>query len=332
MRQLAVTSVEDIREAMAKTKDNLVHRSATVVLVGLAFSIGGCAQRNVGSSDAVEGKRQALPEDESIRDAVTFYASFDNQTDGDFGQSDVRLWTRADDPAAKGKKTLRVGFDEANVRLADGGVNGGALQLLARSPDNAFVFFPAAGKLAMRKGGWGGAVSLWLKAELAKIEESGPWDPFLLVEKGWNDGAVWCDFAPGRAPRDLRIGLFPAVSATATPPTLDEGENIWLRIKAPPFDAESWHHLVQVWDNFDSDSLDAWTACYLDGKLVGKIEGRDGTMAWDLDHVRFHIGSGLIGMIDEVALFGRPITEEEISRIYDTPGIIGLLFPTKNEQ
>jgi hypothetical protein len=262
-------------------------------------------------------------DDAALHKAVTFYASFDAKAEGDFGQGDLRLWTRTDDPSQKDKKVVRLWYDEKCIAIdRDGGVSGGALEFRERAKDNAFVYFLAGGKLAFQKGGWGGAVSLWVKADLEQIPEAGPWDPFLIVEKAWNDGAVWCDFAPGAAPRDLRVGLFPEVSPGKTPPSEHEGERIWLRAKAPPFSANSWHHIAQVWGNFDTGKADAWTACYLDGKLVGKVDGRDGTMAWNLDSVRFHIGSGLVGMIDEVALFGRPLSEDEVARLNEEPGII----------
>lgn len=262
-------------------------------------------------------------EDAPIREAVTFYASFDTQPAGNFGEGDLRLWTRADDPREKGKKRIRLGYNEKTIAVVEnGGICGGALQIRGSTPDHAFVFFPASGKLAAGNGGWGGTVSLWVKPNVAEIPEAGPWDPFLLVEKGWNDGAVWCDFAPGAAPRDLRIGLFPAVAAGQLPPTLEMGEKIWLTVKAPALESNAWHHIAQAWGNFDTGKSDAWTACYLDGKLMGKVEGRNGTMGWDLDQVRFHIGSALVGLIDEVALFNRPLTDAEIARLHNEPGML----------
>lgn len=259
----------------------------------------------------------------TLRHAITFYVSFDTSTDADFGDGDRRLWSLADDPAEKGKKVVRLGYDQSVIRVVpNGGISGGALEFRGRAADGAFVFFPAGGKLAVRPGGWGGAVSLWFKADLPKISEAGPWDPFLLVEKGWNDGAVWCDFAPGAAPRDLRIGLFPTIPSPQVPPSLEEGEKILTRVKTPPVTSNAWHHIVQTWDNFDTGRPDAWTACYLDGKLVGRIDGRVGTMTWNLDRVRLHIGSALIGMIDEVAMFNRPLAEDEIMRLNREPGVI----------
>ena len=259
---------------------------------------------------------------EELRRAVTFYASFDSEPKADFGKGDLRLWTRADDPAEKGKKIIHQGYDAARIRVVPGGISSGALEIRERTVDNAFILFKAAGNLAVKKGGWGGSISLWVKAELAKISPEGPWDPFLLVEQGWNNGSIWCDFAPGQPPRDLRIGLFPTLPAGKTPPTLEEGEKIWHNVKGPKFQANTWHHIVQVWDNFDTGKPDGWTACYLNGKLQGKIEGRTANMNWNLEQVRLHVGSGLVGLLDEVALFNRTLGEAEIQQLFKTPQLL----------
>lgn len=262
-------------------------------------------------------------DDAALRKAVTFYASFDEKAEGDFGGGDLQLWTRSDDPAENGKKVIRPGYDRSRVGIVkDGGISGGALEIREQPPDNAFIFFKAGGKLPIKKGGWGGAVSLWVKADLSKIPTKGPWDPFLLVQQGWNNGAVWCDFAPGETPRDLRIGLFPTLPEGKIPPTLEEGEKIWLTVKKPAFKPGVWHHLAQTWGNFDSGKADGWTACYLDGKLVGKIAGRDANMTWDAAQVRFHIGSALVGMIDEVALFSRTLSDAEVQRLHAAPDVL----------
>lgn len=261
-------------------------------------------------------------DDAALRQAVTFYASFDEKAAGDFGQGDLRLWTRADDPMQKGQKVISLGYDDKRIRIVrDAGRSAGALHISEPTPNSAFIFFPAAGKLAVRKGGWGGAVSLWVKADVGKVAPLSPWDPFLLVERGWNNGAVWCDFAPGASERDLRIGLFPTLPEGKTPPTLEEGEKIWRQVKVPQFRSGTWHHLVQIWDNFDTGKADGWTSCYLDGQLVGEIKGRDATMGWDLDKVRFHLGSGMVGYIDEVALFRRPLAVVEVKRLFEVADV-----------
>src|SRR5690349_8417046 len=66
-------------------------------------------------------------DDAALASAVTFYASFDAGAEGDFGQGERRLWTRADDPSQKDKKVVRLGYDEKSIHIAGkGGVSGGA--------------------------------------------------------------------------------------------------------------------------------------------------------------------------------------------------------------
>src|SRR4051812_36000144 len=110
------------------------------------------------------------PRDDALLKAVTFYASFDTKPEGDYGQGDLSLWTRMDDPADKTKKIIKPGHGEARLRIRPcDGVRGGALEFQALTPNHAFVFFPAKGKLAVREDGWGGAVSLWVNVDVEKV-------------------------------------------------------------------------------------------------------------------------------------------------------------------
>lgn len=217
-----------------------------------------------------------------------------------------------------------MGYDRDIIRVVkDAGRAGGALHFREYPRGNAFVLFLAGGKLAVRKGGWGGAVSLWVKADLDKVPEKGPWDPILIGGKAWNNGAVWIDFAPGKAPRDLRLGLFAGLPEGQEPADVPEAQQPLVRIKAPPFKANQWHHVVLTWDRFDTGKSDATAAAYLDGQRVAVLEGRDGTMRWsDLDQVRIQFGSALVGYADELTVFRRPLTGPEIERLFREPGLI----------
>ena len=263
---------------------------------------------------------------DEMRDVVTFYASFDEKLDGDFGQGDLRLWSYVNDPKTKGK-VGRLGCDTKKVSLSPQGKRGGALETRGGLADGGFLYFPVAGKFAMPKqgGGWGGAVSLWVKADLAKIGDKSMWDPVQITEKNWNDGSLWCDLADGKSPRDLRLGLFPVIPAGAKAPDLVSGEKVWVRAKASPFRSQTWHHIVLTWNNFDSGKPDAWAECYFDGKLLNRAENRQATMNWNREKARMMLGLGLIGMIDDVAVFNRPLTQEEITRLHKEPQILDKL-------
>ncbi len=82
------------------------------------------------------------------------------------------------------------------------------------------------------------------------------------------------------------------------------------------FDPHSWHHVVFLWQN---GSL----ALYLDGKLAGKMENRDVRnnefglakyfcIANDL----YDFTHGFHGAMDEIMVFGRTLTPDEITALY----------------
>jgi len=265
----------------------------------------------------------ASPTDESstaLRRAVTFYASFDNSTTADFGGGDLTLWTRYGD-VAKGQTEVRQGFDQQRIRIApDQGVSGGALEFLDVVPNYGFVFYPARGKLAIKPGGWGGAMSMWLKCDLAGLK-SEYCDPMQIVAKRYNNGAVWTDFTPDR-PRDLRLGLFPTVPAGRIPPVKAESLQPIARAKAPPIRPRTWHNLVLVWKSFDTGRADGSAILYLDGAKIAKLDHKDATMKWDLAEPRIFLGAALIGLIDEVAIFGRPLESSEIKQLFKNGAIL----------
>lgn len=273
---------------------------------------------------AASGSLSRVDAADDLRQAVTFYASFDEKLGGDFGQGDLRLWSYVNDPAKKGGRIGRLGYDTKKVSLSSNGKRGGALETQGGLADGAFLYVPVAGKFSIpkEKSGWGGAVSLWVKADLEKIGDKSMWDPVQITERNWNDGSLWCDLADGKSPRDLRLGVFPVVPAGQKAPELAEGEKIWIRAKASPFRSQTWHHIVLTWNNFDSGKPDAWAECYLDGKLLNRASDRQATMHWNPDKARIMLGLGLIGMIDDVAVFNRPVTSVEITRLHLEPGLL----------
>lgn len=259
---------------------------------------------------------------DNLRKAVTFYVSFDEKLEGDLGRGDLRLWSYVND--GKKGKIGRLGYDTKKVSLSPHGKFGGALETKGGLADGAFLYFPVAKKLAIptNGGGWGGAVSLWVKADLEKIGDKSMWDPVQITDKNWNDGSFWCDLADGKSPRDLRLGVFPAVPAVPAgqkAPSEKEAETIWVRAKASPFRSQTWHHIVLTWSNFDSGKPNGQADCYLDGKLLNRASDRQATMNWNPDKTRMMLGLGLIGQLDDIAVFNRPLTQDEITVIHASP-------------
>ena len=260
------------------------------------------------------------PSARGLRGLVTFYASFDKSTTADFGKGDLTLWTRYGNPG-KGNTFVQHQVESDLIRIAPGGgVSGGGLEFVDVVPNDGFVFFPAEGKLGVKPGGWGGAMSMWLNGDLTKLKTE-YCDPMQIIYRRYNNGAVWTDFTPDR-PRDLRLGLFSTLPKGQTAREAPEAQLPIARAKAPMIEPGKWHNLVLVWQNFDSGKPNASARLYLDGRQIAALENKNADMNWDLSQARIFLGAALIGRIDEVAIFSRTLIVDEVGLIANDPAML----------
>jgi hypothetical protein len=257
-----------------------------------------------------------------LRKAATFYASFDEEAQGDFGGGDLYLSTRMDVEGEKGRFEYEKGFDAEVFRIAkDKGVHGGALECTNVLKRNGRIYFPAKGNLAYQKGGWGGSVSVWFNTDPNTRFKTPFCDPIQITQKGANNGGIWFDFNNDK-PRGLRMGVFPAVAEGQTPVKESDPKAPMVRVKDPGFKAGDWHHVVLTWTNFDTGKSDGRAALYIDGKLIGEVKDADLHMDWDLDRTGIYVGVNFIGLLDELALFNRALTAEEVALLRAKPGLL----------
>jgi hypothetical protein len=100
---------------------------------------------------------------------------------------------------------------------------------------------------------------------------------------------------------------------------------VW--VDAPGFHVGEWHHIVMNWHNLDTGRNDGRGQLYIDGKLIGEIKDKDYplTMDWDLDKAGIYVAIAYIGLMDELALFNRPLTEADIAILRANPGVLSAL-------
>jgi len=260
--------------------------------------------------------------------ALTFYASFDMAVKGDFGGGELTLSTRSNHKTEKGAFVFEKGFREKAFRIAPGkGISGGALEAVDVLPDNGRIFFPAKGNIAYKKGGWSGALSMWINHDPDTQLKTGFCDPVQITQKGAGNGAIWFDYNDAKPNRNLRMGTFPAI-AEGMPPISESREAfspmVW--VDRPGFKVGDWHHVALVWRNFDTGNSDASAALYIDGRLMGEIK-KDYpiSMDWDLDKAGIYIAVSYIGLMDELALFNRALTQDEIGTLRSQPAVLSSL-------
>src|SRR5829696_5523625 len=115
----------------------------------------------------------ATADENDVRKAVTFYASFDEAVRGDFGRGQLTPDTRFPHPTDKGQFVFEKGIDEKVLKIARGkGIAGGAFEATDVLPKNGRMYFPVKGNLAYKPDGWSGSVSLWCNTDPDKLIKS----------------------------------------------------------------------------------------------------------------------------------------------------------------
>ncbi len=264
-----------------------------------------------------------MPESaDDLRKAAIFYASFDEAVKADIAGGQATLDTRSNHPTAPGQFIFEKGFNEKVFRIAkDRGISGGALEANDVLPNNGRVFFPARGNLAYDSKGWNGALSVWCKTDPNKLLKTTFCDPIQITEKGANNGGLWFDFNNAK-PRDLRHGAFPAVPAGQKPIPEDDPKAPIVQVPKIDWKADDWHHVVLSWSGLDTAKNDASSKMYIDGKRIGEIRDRPIAMQWDLDKAGIYVAINYIGLLDELAIFRRSISPEEVMELYRNPELL----------
>lgn len=266
----------------------------------------------------------AQADDDQILKAVTFYASFDEKIQADFGKGDRTVSTRFDKTGKKGEYEFQPGFDTAKFRIAKGkGVSGGALQATDVLPRRGRMFFPVKGNLAYRKTGWSGSVSVWINTNPDKMLKTKYCDPIQITQKGASNGGIWFDFTPDK-PRDMRMGIFTDLKPREKPAGGSKAPLIV--VKDVGFRSGDWHHVVLTWKNLDTGKPNAVATLYVDGKRIGELANRRISMKWEVDRAGVYFAVNYIGLLDELVLFDRALTSLEIRSLYNKPGAVSALI------
>lgn len=265
---------------------------------------------------------------DSLREAVTFYASFDEEVKGDFGGGRLLPKTRYDHPEVKGRYLYEDGYPPTAFRInRKKGLRGGALEGIDVLPRRGRMFFPAKGNLGFKPDGWGGAVSFWLNTNPNTLLKTRYCDPVQITQKGAGNGGLWVDF-PDAKPRDFRLGAFRGLAEGERRVPESDPNAPLIRVKNVGFRSGDWHHVLMNWDNFDTGQPNATAALFIDGKRMGRLDKRDIAMKWNIDRTGIYVAVSYIGLLDELALFGRALTEAEIGRLAKDPGLVRTLHNT----
>ena len=262
---------------------------------------------SVTCTPAADGEDAIAP----LAQALTFHASFDNGPDADFALGNATLYTAS---SYDEQDEATAGIGSPDIEIVEGsGRFGNALEF---KKQNTFaVFYRAEDNVAFSGSNWSGTVSLWLSLEPAEDLEPVFTDPIQITDVAYNDAAIWVDFTDAN-PRQFRLGIFgdlavwnpDNLSANDVPVFLER----LITVDPPPFARGEWTHVAITFTGLGSE--DGGTAnLYLNGDPQPKtMEGVGEPFTWDMSRAAIRLGLNYVGRFDELALFNRPLTPEEV--------------------
>jgi len=100
-------------------------------------------------------------------------------------------------------------------------------------------------------------------------------------------------------------------------------------VENPPFAAGKWTHVVFVFEKFNTGKPEGLATLFLDGTKRGEIASRTQTFTWDSTTASLMLGLGYIGMMDDLAVFDRALTQDEISKLFALKNGVGELSAAK---
>lgn len=269
----------------------------------------------------------ATSEGNGLREALTFAATFDEGADAAFAAGSPAVYHAP----SWGRRTETAPglLPDSLTRLAPGeGVHGGALEFAKASP--AIVLYQAADNVAYEQTDWSGTLSFWLSLDPDEDLEPGYVDPIQISPSGWNDAALFVDFTRDDDPRHFRFAAF------ADREVWDPEERSWeevpyeerpmVEVADPlPFSRGEWTHVVMAFENFNTGEANGTVSTYLNGELQGTLDNRTQTFTWNPEESVIALGLDYVGLIDEIALFDRALTDDEVQSLYELDGGVASL-------
>jgi hypothetical protein len=242
---------------------------------------------------------------DSLRKSLTFHASFDKGLDADFARGDPKIYSA---PDYKQQGSAKAGLGDVDAVLENGA-------LRFRTKNVHALFFHADRHAALARG----TLSFWLRLDPQKDLAPGYTDPIQLTDKEYNDSAIWVDFTKDDVPRHFRLGVFGSLKVwnpADTPP--DKNPDFLKRlvvVDQPPFTRDRWTHVVATWTGLDGGQGGS-ASLFLNGKLISSATGIREPFEWDPARVAIRLGVNYVGLMDDVAVFDRALSEGDVAALY----------------
>lgn len=265
----------------------------------------------------------AAPADEALKSALVLHASFDKGLDAEFSKADPSAVMRS------GGTWVPVSENEDIKLVPDAGRYGGALHFPKKGATRPS--YRGEGVLGYNDRDWSATVSFWMRLDPDLDLEPGYCDPIQIVGQDSKKGFIFLEWSKDHSPRYFRYAIRPLIELW-DPQGLG-WENIpketrpVVELKTAPFSRERWTHAVFTLEHLNAGKERSAGTLYLDGKKQGRIEGHDLRFAWDPASVMLVLGAAYVGYMDDLSVFDRVLTEEEVAKLHALPKGVAELRP-----
>lgn len=262
-------------------------------------------------------------ENDSLRKALVFRASFDQALDADIAKGDERLYWA---PKVQFPPKGAVGLPASGVvtHRREGGVTGGYLKFEKKAPE--IVYFQAKENMPYRTN-WSGTVSFWLRLTPDEDLEPGFADPIQITPKAWNNAAFFVEFSKDEKPREFRLGVY--ADFDVWNPEKKDWNSIPMSEKPlapvirPPFTRDQWTHVAFTFENFNTGKSNGVAKLFLNGEARAMLKPRTQTFTWDPEKTLIMLGLSYVGDWDELGIYNRDLSAAEVKRIHDNRSSLG---------
>jgi concanavalin A-like lectin/glucanase superfamily protein len=299
-------------------------RPSPARLLGLlALAAASRVSTTLAQSAGITPGEQALRD--TLRSGLSFFASFDHGPNADYARGDRLIYSA---PTYKDIDFAVADLPNGDIDIAKGqGRFGDALEF--RKKNTQAVFYRAAVNVPYRTRNWSGTISFWLSLTPDVDLEPGYTDPLQVTDKAFNNAALWVDFTRDDKPRHFRLGVF-GDSAAWNRQNLPADQNPFFNdrtivVTQPPFTRGQWTHVAIVFDRLNSDS-GGTAKLYLNGQLAGTKSGIHERFSWEPEIATIRLGTNYVGLMDELSMYDRPLSEAAIGALYHLSGGVATLI------
>ena len=253
--------------------------------------------------------------------AMVMMSTFDDVTDLNLSSGEGFIWTGESLADARDYRNILQHERRSDVSIAEG-----AGRINKREqPGDSLRFRNVAPKVLFYKGedfrnqqnpqppDWSVTIACWIRVDLSQQAANRSSFPLQLTQPVSSGPTVSIQFTTNDDDPSMRLVANKKSPETAT------AANVLVRVKRPPVSETKWMHVALTIEHANTDNqIPGAATLFVDGRRMGRGE-MGFPMNCDLSVASLVLGHQFIGDLDDLYVFGRSLSTQEIRWLYEQP-------------